>query len=124
MEKDRKVYPHASFGKRLKEAREKTVYKDMKKYSKITHIKEQTLYNYEQGRVFPPIDKFIRICKALDVTPSYLLLPLLKLDPLDEDLINLWKKIKEWRESKEAWEIVKHMIMSMDIYLQTLTPKQ
>jgi transcriptional regulator with XRE-family HTH domain len=121
--KEKKEYPYSDFGKRIKKCREEKNM-DMKTYAEITKIKESSLYKYEQGKIFPPIENFMRICKALDVTPSYLLLPLLKLDPPDEDLINIWKKIKEWRENKDTWEIVKHMIMSMDIYLHTLTTKK
>ena len=117
MNEKKKVYPHTAFGKRLKEIREKSQHSNMKDFSKATNIKENTLYNYEQGRVFPPIDKFVRICKALDVTPSYLLLHLLELDPTDRDLIMLWKKIKELRKNKEGWNLVKSMILVIELYL-------
>ena len=70
------------------------------------------------GRVFPPIDKFVRICKALDVTPSYLLLPMLELEPKDRDLVMMWKRIKELRKNQEGWDLVKSMMLGIELYLR------
>ena len=70
------------------------------------------------GRVFPPIDRFVKICKALGVTPSYLLLPLLELEPMDQDLVILWKKIKELRKNQEGWDLVKSMMLGIELYIR------
>ena len=92
------------------------------------------------GRVFPPIDKFVRICKALDVTPSYLLLPMLELEPKDRHKLSLlYQKpskafcdnalhkikgsqvhtpIKELRKNQEGWDLVKSMMLGIELYLR------
>jgi transcriptional regulator with XRE-family HTH domain len=117
LDKEKKGYPYSEFGKRIKKCREE-INMDMETYSTITKINKASLYKYEQGKIFPPIDNFLKICKALDVTPSYLLLPLLELEPTDQDLVILWKRIKELRKNQEGWNLVKSMIMCIEIYLR------
>ena len=83
----RKKHPYVKLGERIKRVRESNEqYKNIDNFSKATDIKKGNLYNYEQGKTLPPIDKLLRICESLDKTPSYLLLPLLKLKTPDKEL--------------------------------------
>ena len=103
------------FGKRLKNIR-LVKYENLNKLSEITGIARGTLYNYEEGKAFPPIDNFIRICEALDKTPSFLLKPFLKISLIDKDFLELFEKMKEFRNDPDAWELIEFMFLGLDIY--------
>jgi transcriptional regulator with XRE-family HTH domain len=84
-----KEYEYADFGKHIRNQR-KLKYSDMKAFSQATSISIKDLYGYECGRTFPPIEKFISICQALDRTPTYMMIPLYDMQKEEQDLIQFF----------------------------------
>ena len=78
---------YKDFGQLLRKLRKKHFnnIEDFSKAAKIISKSEQ--YEYESGRVFPPINKFIRICEILNKSPGDLLSPLLKWKKQDNKII-------------------------------------
>ena len=115
MPRPAKEHKYVSLGNHLKnEIRNK--YRDLKAFSKECGIPVQTLNTYETGRSFPPIDKFIMICKALDRTPSFMLAPLLDLRPKDEEFLNIFAQLKDFYQDSDAWKIIQTIFLGLDIY--------
>lgn len=108
---------YKKFGKKLRETRENNPYfKDMKNLSIATGIKDHALYKYEEGINFPTLEKFIKICKTLDKSPSYMLSPYLDLKPEGEEFLNIFAKMKELYHDSDAWKIIQSVILGLDIY--------
>ena len=125
MIESRKKHPYVKLGERIKEVRESLEqYKNIDNFSKATDIKKGNLYNYEQGKTLPPIDKFLILCKTLNKSPSYLLLPLLNLKQSDKELVTYWDKIKDLRYKPEEWEAVRTVMAMLDVYLLGLHEKR
>jgi len=118
MVEPQKKHPYIKLGERIKEVRESIEqYKNINNFSKATDIKKGNLYNYEQGKTLPPIDKFLRICKSLNKTPSFLLLPLLKLKTPDKELVEIWDMLKNARNHSYEWSVVKNAMVGLNIVL-------
>ena len=105
----KKAYKYSVFGERLRNIREKK-YPDIATFAKTINIKKGNLYNYELGRIFPPINNFIKICKLLDKSPDYFLLPMIDLKQEDEELIDIINRIKYVWENEGNRERLKEYI--------------
>jgi transcriptional regulator with XRE-family HTH domain len=86
---EKKVYKYSDFGQHLRKMR-KLKYDNIKEFSITTNIPLKHLYEYERGRTFPPIEKFIEICKALDRTPTYMMTPLLDMQKDEQELMRFY----------------------------------
>jgi transcriptional regulator with XRE-family HTH domain len=84
------TYEYSEFGKHLRSQR-KLKFDDMKAFSSANDIPSKDLYEYESGRTFPPIEKFVKICSCLDKSPTYLLSPILKLEHSEQEFLHLLK---------------------------------
>ena len=115
MPRPTKDYKYVSLGKRLKDEIVKK-YRDIKTFSSICGIPAQTLSTYVVGRSFPPVDNFIKICKALDKTPSYILAPLLDLSLKDKEFLEIFAKMKEFYNDPDAWRLIRTVFLGLDIY--------
>jgi transcriptional regulator with XRE-family HTH domain len=113
-----KKHPYVKLGEKIKSVRESIEqFKNIDNFSKATDIKKGNLYNYERGKTLPPIDKLLRICKSLDKTTSYLLLPLLKLKTPDKELVEIWDTLKNARNNSDEWSVVKNAVVGLNIVL-------
>ena len=89
----KKKYKYVDFGNHLRKInREK--FKDINVFSKSVDIPSSTLYDYEIGRIFPPIEKFIRICKTLNKSPEYMLSTLLDMGVKDKKILEIIERVK------------------------------
>jgi len=43
---------------------------------------------------------------------------MLELEPKDRDLVMMWKRIKELRKKQEGWDLVKSMMLGIELYLR------
>lgn len=105
----KKPYKYSAFGERLRNIREKK-YPDINTFAKVINIKKENIYNYELGRIFPPINNFIKICKALDKSPDYFLLTMINLKKEDEELMEIINRIKYVWENEGNRERLKEYI--------------
>ena len=110
-----KNYKYVSLGQHLKDEIVKK-YGDIKKFSEVCGIPAQTLSTYVVGRSFPPVDKFVIICKLLDKTPSFLLSPALDISPRDKDLLEMFAKLKEFYKDADAWRLIRTLFLGLEIY--------
>jgi transcriptional regulator with XRE-family HTH domain len=117
---EKKQYKYSGFGKHLKKVR-KLNYSDIKEFSKITGIPLKLMYEYERGRTFPPIEKFITICKVLDKSPTYMLTPLLDMNQYERDLLLLYQDtdVREMLQDPELSNILKFTLIGYQILYQT-----
>ena len=112
----KKEHKYAAFGKLVRSQR-KLKYGDIKAFSQATGISIKDLYGYEAGRTFPPIEKFISICKALDRTPSYMLIPLIDMQQEEQELIQFLhdNHIREIYEDPEITNILKFALSILQL---------
>ena len=115
MPRPAKKYKYVSLGKILKDEILKK-YGDIKKFSELSGIPKQTLSTYVIGRSFPPVEKFVTICKLLDRTPSYMLSPCLDLRPKDSEFLEMFAKMKQSYEDPDAWKLIQTIFLGLDIY--------
>ena len=113
---ENKRYKFADFGKFLKRTR-KIKYNDIQSFSKAVGIPKKQLYEYESGRIFPPIEKFIKICKCLDKTATYMLSPLLEISQSEKEIIHLYSdfNIKELLKDDEISKLMKCMLLGFEL---------
>jgi hypothetical protein len=110
-----KKYKYKDFGFHL-EKEIKNQYSDIKNFCKSAHIPYQTLNTYLIGRSFPPIKTFIKICKTLEKTPSYMLKPFLEIQkPEERDLLDFFDIFQTTYRSKTYKELAKVMILGLNI---------
>jgi len=117
---EKKVYKYKDFGDHLKRAR-KMKYGDVKSFSKASGITLKLLYEYESGRVFPPIEKFIIICKTLDKSPTYMLSPLLDMNDQEKELIYLYQDtdVRGMLQDEDLKDILKFTLLGFQIFYLT-----
>lgn len=60
------------FSKEMK-AKRLSLHMSMSELSKSTHISKRALYQYENGEVEPSTIRFLKICHALSIDPTYFL---------------------------------------------------
>jgi transcriptional regulator with XRE-family HTH domain len=63
-----------SFGRRLRQTREKRGFKTARAFADLLAIEENTLTRWERGETEPGFDMLLRICQVLGTTPNELLL--------------------------------------------------
>ncbi len=116
----RKKYKYSDFGIHLKRSR-KLKYNDLKEFSRATGISLKLLYEYESGRTFPPIERFITICKELDKSPTYMLTPLLDMNRYERELLFLYQDtdIREMLKDPEVSGILNFTLIGFQILYQT-----
>ena len=61
------------FGKRLKKARKAAGYRTQSQLAERLDITKDTVENWEQGKAYPTIDGFLRLCDLLGCSSDYLL---------------------------------------------------
>jgi len=61
------------FGKRLKKARKAAGYRTQSQLAESLKITKDTIENWEQGKAYPTIDGFLRLCDLLGCSTDYLL---------------------------------------------------
>ncbi|MFW6138193.1 MAG: helix-turn-helix domain-containing protein [Spirochaetota bacterium] len=113
-----KDYKYRDFGRRLRKLI-RIKYGDVKQFSIATNINVKDIYDYENGRTFPPINKFITMCKALDKTPSYMLAPLMDLNSEDRRLLDIFDQIKEISKDREIKPIMEFILLGLEILSHT-----
>jgi len=96
-----------AFGQRLKEAREARFSID--EFAKILKKDAGTLRNYESGNYLPSVKTLIEMIEALEVSPDYLLCPLVEIG-IDDELNTIIERVKRICESKEDREAIKLLI--------------
>jgi len=116
----KKEYKYSDFGQRLRKLR-KLKYGDLKEFSKTTNIPLKHLYEYESGRIFPPIEKFIAICKALERTPTYMITPLLDMQKEEQELMRFFydNNVREILQDPEIKKILKFALGIMQLMYYT-----
>lgn len=116
----KKEYEFADFGRILKETR-KMKYDDIKSFSRALDISETAIYDYEMGRVFPPINKFIKICNVLKKSPVYFLSPYLKLSKSEQEILHIFEgiNIKEILNDEQIANILKFTLLGFEILYQS-----
>lgn len=110
---EKKVYKYKDFGDHLKRAR-RIKYSNIKEFSRVTGISLKNLYEYERGRVFPPIEKLVAICKCLNRSPNYMLYPLLNFPSNEEQIIKIFEET-ETREMLKDQELAKKLKFALNI---------
>lgn len=113
---ENKRYKYTNFGKFLKRTR-KIKYADIQSFSKAAGIPKKQLYEYESGRIFPPIEKFIKICKCLDKTASYMLSPLMEISQPEKEMMHLYAdfNIKELLQDPEIANLMKCTLLGYQL---------
>lgn len=61
-----------TFGKRLRQARERAGYRSAQEFAGVLGKEPHTYRHYERGEAEPDFDTLTRLCELLDVTPNYL----------------------------------------------------
>lgn len=117
---EKKAYKYSDFGQHLRQIR-KLKYSDIKELSKTTNIPLKHLYEYESGRSFPPIEKFIEICKALDRTPTYMMTPLLDMKKDEQELMRFYyeNNVREILQDPEITNILKLALNCLQLLYYT-----
>lgn len=117
---EKKAYKYSDFGQHLRKIR-KLKYGNIKEFSKTTNIPLKHLYEYESGRSFPPIEKFIEICKALDRTPTYMMTPLLDMKKDEQELMRFFydNDVKEILQDPEITNILKFALCCLQLLYHT-----
>lgn len=72
--------------------------------AEIIGVSENQISNIENGKSFPKMQKFIRICEELDCTPDYLLMGIIK-STVEDDLIDLITSLS-LEEKKILWKLI------------------
>jgi hypothetical protein len=105
---EKKKYKYSDFGRLLRRQR-KMKFGDIKSFFNATGIPLKDLYEYESGRVFPPIEKFVTICKRLDKSATYMLSPILELTHIEHEIMNTFEDadVKEILEDEELANMLK-----------------
>jgi transcriptional regulator with XRE-family HTH domain len=111
-EKDRKRVPVTkthlkAFGARLKEARESKF--SITQFARLLKKNAGTVRNYESGNYLPSVKTLIEIIEALEVSPDYLLGPLVEI-PVDDELNTIVERVKRICGSEEDREVIKLLI--------------
>jgi len=116
LEKSKKP-KYTQFGDWLRKIRkEHEKYNDIDALSAATGIESKMLYMYEQGRHLPPLSKFIKICKTLNKTPSFVLQPLLDIpNPEEKDLIDFFDIFQSTYKSTTYKDLAKILILGLDL---------
>ena len=96
-----------AFGARLKEARESKF--SIAQFAKILKKDTGTLRNYESGNYLPSVKTLIEMIEALEVSPDYLLSPLVEMG-IDDELNTIIERVKRICESEEDREAIKLLI--------------
>jgi len=119
MEEESK-HKYVEFGRLLRKSR-KIKYGEIKNFSKATGIPEHLLYQYEIGRSFPPIENFITICKYLEKSPTYMLLPYLDLSNDEKEIISIYQEfaLNEMLKDKEMAGFIKFTMLCYELLFQT-----
>ena len=117
---EKKVYKYSDFGQHLRQIR-KLKYDNIKEFSKTTNIPLKHLYEYESGRIFPPIEKFIEICKALNRTPTYMMTPLLDMQKDEHELMRFYydNDVREILQDPEITNILKFALSCLQLLHHT-----
>ena len=117
---ENKRYKYADFGIFLKRTR-KIKYDDIQSFSRAADIPKKQLYEYESGRIFPPIEKFIKICKCLDKTATYMLSPLLEISQPEKEIMHMYSdfNIKELLQDAEIANIMKFILLGFQLLYKT-----
>jgi transcriptional regulator with XRE-family HTH domain len=117
---EKKAYKYSDFGQHLRKIR-KLKYSDIKEFSKTTNIPLKHLYEYESGRIFPPIEKFLEICKALDRTPTYMMTPLLDMQKDEQELMRFYydNNVREILQDPEIRNILKTALSCFQLLYYT-----
>lgn len=115
-----KTYKYSAFGKHLRSVR-KIKYPELRAFSKITGIPEKQLYDYETGRIFPPIEKFITICKYLDKSAAYMLSPFIDYTQNEKDIMNFFEEadVKQILKDEEIAKILKFTLLGFQLLYLT-----
>ena len=115
-----KKYEYSDFGKHLRSQR-KLKYGAIKSFSQATGIPPKDIYEYESGRTFPPIEKFITICKALERTPTYMLTPLFDMQKEEQELMRFYydNDFNEILQDPEIKNILKFALSCMQLLYYT-----
>jgi transcriptional regulator with XRE-family HTH domain len=116
--REHKKYKYSAFGEHLRRL-VRSKYGSIKTFSKLTGIKISDLYEYEIGRIFPPIEKFLIICKILEKTPSFMLLPLCNLSAEEKELVNMTMLIKDILKEEKIAPVLRIIIMAFEILYET-----
>ncbi len=84
-------------------------------------IPKKQLYEYESGRIFPLIEKFIKICKCLNKSATYILSPLLELSHSEQEILYIFEdiEIKEILKDKEIANTLKFTLLGFQILYKT-----
>ena len=116
----KKEYKNSDFGQHLRKLR-KLKYGNLKEFSQITNIPLKHLYEYESGRIFPPIEKFIAICKALDRTPTYMMLPLIDMQKDELELMRFYydNGVREMLQEPEIRNMLKFALSVVHLLYHT-----
>lgn len=116
----KKCYAYSEFGTLLRKQR-KLKFGDIKSFSEATNIPPKDLYEYESGRTFPPIEKFVKICVCLDKSATYMLSPILKLDPIEKKLVQLFEDtdFKEIIRDKNLSTILISTLIGLKTFYQS-----
>jgi transcriptional regulator with XRE-family HTH domain len=111
---------YAEFGRHLRNTR-KMKYDDIKDFCNKTGIPPKIMYNYESGRTFPPIEKFIKICQCLDRSATYMLSPVLKLSDVGQEILILFEDtdLKDMLQDKEVSDLLKFTLLGFQILFHT-----
>ena len=117
---EKKAYKYSDFGQHLRKIR-KLKYDNIKEFSKTTNIPLKHLYEYESGRTFPPIEKFIEICKALDRTPTYMMTPLLDMQKDEQELMRFYydNDVREILNEPEITKMLKFALSVVQLLYHT-----
>lgn len=115
---EKNKYKYTAFGEHLRKL-VRSKYGSIKTFSKLTGINVSDLYEYEIGRIFPPIEKFLIICRTLEKTPSFMLLPLCELSTEDKELVRLTMLIKEILKDENIAPVLRIIIMAFEILYET-----
>jgi transcriptional regulator with XRE-family HTH domain len=117
---EKKAYKYYDFGQHLRKIR-KLKYDNIKEFSKTTNIPSMHLYEYESGRIFPPIEKFIAICKALERQPTYMLSPLLDMKQDEQEIVRFYydNGVREILQDPEMTNILKLALSCLQLLYHT-----
>lgn len=115
---EKKKYKYSAFGEQLRRL-VRSKYGNLKTFSKLTGINISDLYEYEIGRIFPPIEKFLLICRTLDKTPSFMLLPLCELSAENKELVSITMLIREILKDEKVAPVLRTILMAFEILYDT-----
>ena len=113
---EKTINKYADFGQHLKATR-KLKYDDIKEFCEETGIPLKMMYDYESGRTFPPIERFVKICQCLDRSATYMLSPILKLSSIEQDIMVLFEDagLKEIMRDQEVANMLRFTLFGFQL---------